>query len=226
MNKDMFINYESINSNLIPQNRAAINPFLNQVDADTPEYFWYYGDTVDLTFDLVGEVIIESTSRIITGVGVTPTLLPQDIVGVTKVYNITDEKLWLLESVQINEESGASTPTWNEIEYEFPTTGDICYINSSRYLRNKIIKIELFDSNHQEIVIKDINKWTSTTTEKPFAREFHIEDDIQSITYSIDGTLSKLLNRGTYYLEMKLFDEDQTFIETLIPQDECKINVR
>lgn len=226
MRKDMFINYESINDNLIPQNRAAINPFLSQVDVNAPEYFWYYGDTVDLTFDLVGEVRIESTSRIITGVGVTPTLLPQDTVGVTKVYNITDERAWLLESIQINEESGTPIPTWGELEYEFPVEGETCYINSSTYLRNKTIKIELFDSKHQEIIVKDINDWTSSTTEKPFAREFHMGDNTQSITYSIDNTLSKLLSRGTYYLEMKLFDENQAFVETLVSQDECKISVR
>ena len=218
--KDMFVNYEDINDNLIPNNKSTI-PYIDYDEKGKKiGYYWYQGDTVDLTLNFEGEVLIEPSSRVITGVGVTPSLLPSDIVGLTKVYNTTDRKAWLLSS------KTGSEGEWSEVAFVLPDFGKTCHVEIGEYLKGKYLKVELYNAQHQEIILKDINKWESSIVDKPFSQVIAVSDTDSQITYSITADLALLLPRGIYYLECKLFDENQSFITTLLSQEDCKITVR
>ena len=217
--KNMFINYENINPGLAPCNAEYIMPYCD-IENTPKEYFWYQGDTISLVFDIVGEILLDTDSRIITGIGVLPTLLPEDIPGTTKVFNTSDSKAWILESIVDGK------ATWKDIPFDPPDFGKAAYVSVRDYLNGKSIKIEIYNKNHQEIILKDINDWLIADSDKPFIKIINITKETERISFDIDEKLSSLLCRGTYYGELKLFDENSNYIQTLIAQEDCKITIK
>lgn len=67
---NMFTNYNYINDNVIPNNNpkktCSCNyrePFANyNAKGDIIGYYWYFGNTVTLDFNITGEVVIEDGS--------------------------------------------------------------------------------------------------------------------------------------------------------------------
>ena len=111
----MFLNYHNIDSNYRPNN--LINAFpskmnsskLDPLDASKPfeeyntkgeltGYFWRYGETLNLEFNIDGEITIESNAMLLKIKGQEPTTVTMGKVG-QRVYNIVDLRSWTCVAV-------------------------------------------------------------------------------------------------------------------------------
>lgn len=219
---NMFMNYNYINSDTIPNNnKKTINrclhkePFTNyDKDGNVTGYYWYFGDTVVLNFNISGEVIVEDGSIVFKIAGQEPDESTRGEID-QKAYNIIDLKAWVC--VAIEQTESGFIYTWNETDFDNNTVGNSVYITAKDYLKDKKIKVQLFDFEHQ--VIRDPDGNFVKASEKVF-------DGNSTINFEIDSELTKLLPRGIYYCEMILFDNHDNYIDTIISQDNMVLNIK
>ena len=211
----MFDNYNNQNTDYIPNNIPYDNkkvfsyptPYTEyNVEGDKIGYYWYYGDTVNLTFDISGELTLESNSIIYYIPSQYPTTLTVGELN-NKAYNVVDLVSWTLTAIL--EDEGLTEYIWTEDEiFSAPTEGDkAVYITASEYIKGMDAKIDIYNFRFENIY----------STIIPAQNE---------ITLSIGKDLSEQLVKGTYYITLTLIDKTtQTYIP-LFKNKECTVDVR
>ena len=219
---NMFTNYNYINDNVIPNNNpkktCSCNykePFANyNAKGDIIGYYWYFGNTVTLDFNITGEVVIEDGSIVYKVSGDKP---DESTIGDIdqKAYNIIDLKAW--SCVAIEEVDNSTVYTWVEIPFDSSAVGKSVYISAKDYLSDKKIKVQLYDFQHQPI--RDDDGKFIESTKRMF-------NGAVNIYFNIDTDLSNKLHRGTYYCEVLVFDKNDNYIQTIFNQNDLVFDIR
>lgn len=208
----MFLNYQNI-ANSYPNNLtesfpvSAIPSKLNPIEASKPYeeynvkgelvgYFWHYGETLKLEFDIDGELTIESDAIIFKVTGVVPTKYTMAKVG-QRAYNIVDFRSWTCLAV----DNGKYI--WEEdSDFTYPLSSDRkVYISSESYLKGKNVEVTLYNFRMEPICKK-------------------LYEAAPTIIFSIDRELSEKLVKGIYYCSVTVFNE-QTSIKVFDTTDGC-----
>lgn len=165
-------------------------------------YYWYYGDTVDIQFDVTGEITVESDSIVYTASGDMP---QENTVGYInqKAYNIVDYISWTC--VAIIEDKY----TWEKDEtFETPINGGrLLFISARNYLKDMLYKICIYDSRYELLYTFD-------------------GDASINISLHIDEDLSKELVKGIYYITLTVANKNSTNFIPLIKDKECVLLVK
>lgn len=216
----MFTNYqseliESYQPNNIVNRFSApmVNTKLNSTDASKPYeehnakgehigYSWYYGETVNLDFEIEGEVTVEPDAFISTTSGTTPDASLTDSAG-KKYYNLKDLRSWCSYIVD-------NKLVWIEdSEFTYPDSGanlKSMYIPAATYLKNKVITVTLYNFR-----MEPIHYW-------------NVKSHNSKVVCSIDKELSMKLRKGVYYCSVTVEDESATF--TVFNSDDCLLLVK
>lgn len=213
----MFLNYQNLADNYIPNNLINTYPHnisnskLNPVDASKPYeeynakgelsgYFWRYGETLNLEFQLDGEITIESDAILLKSAGQTPTEKTIGKIG-QRVYNIIDLRSWTC--IAITDENY----TWQEDkEFTYPLNSDkSVYVSAEDYLSDKQVEVTIYNFR-MEPVVQKIYSGSST------------------IVFHIDNKLSKLLQKGIYYCKVTVFNSDVS--QVVFDTTDCNLIVK
>jgi len=200
----MFLNYHDIADNYTPNNLIKAFPQklndckLDPVDASKPYedynvkgeligYFWRYGETLNLEFNIDGEVTVESDAILYKASGQKPTTSTKGRVG-QKLYNIIDLISWTCVS-NIRREY-----VWQQdAEFTYPLNGDkSVYVTAADYLADKQVEVTLYNFRMEPLCKK-------------------IYAGSPQIIFSIDRELSCSLPRGIYYCSVKVFNDETMF---------------
>ena len=213
----MFLNYQNLADNYIPNNLINTYPHnisnskLNPVDASKPYeeydakgelsgYFWHYGETLNLEFQLDGEITLESDAILLKSAGQTPTEQTVGKIG-QRVYNIIDLRSWTCVAV-VDEKH-----TWQEdSEFTYPLNSDrSVYISAEDYLSDKQVEVTIYNFRMEPVVQK-------------------IYNGSSVIVFHIDKKLSALLQKGIYYCKVTLFNSDVS--QVVFDTSDCNLIVK
>lgn len=213
----MFLNYQNIAKNYVPNN--LINAFpskmnsskLDPLDASKPfeeynakgeltGYFWRQGETLNLEFNIDGEITLEADAILLTAHGQAPTTQTMGKVG-QKAYNIVDLKSWRCAAVS------AMQFIWQEdAEFTYPLNSDrSVYISAADYLKDKEVEVTLYNFRMEPIC------------KKVFAAS-------PTIVFAIDRELSAALPKGIYHCSVTVFNKDVCY--TVFDANDCDLVVK
>lgn len=197
----MFLNYDKISSCYKPNNLECASPSvksytkLDPLKASKPfehynakgeliGYFWQYGETLNLEFNIDGEIVIESDAYVYRAAGDGPNLETRGKIG-QRAYNITDLRSWTCIQIVDNKY------IWEE-DSEFIHDGEDAiesvYVTAEDFLKNKQAEFIIYNFRLEPI-------YTS------------VDDAKTKLIYPIDTELSKKLVKGIYYCSLSIFDE-------------------
>lgn len=157
-------------------------------------YYWNYGQTVYLQFDLDGELAIENSSLVFTTAGSSPNSETTGYIG-QKCYNVIDRKSWTCVAIVDGEF------TWAEDEeFLLPEAGDkLVYIDINDYLKGMLAKITFYNFKFEKV--------------------YSVKSEASShIRVTIDSETSKKFTKGIYYMTLRIIDEennDTTYVPGL-----------
>lgn len=198
----IFDNYQNLDNAYVPNNLSQLFP--KKIPCHRPQfkkpfedynaegkligYYWYYGNTVSLNFNITGEIIVEDTDIIYTAIGQRPTVNTVGQIG-CKAYNVIDLLSWTLVSIHDN------SYIWEQdSEFICPNNGQRnVYFTSEQFLKNRYVKITILNFRKEPIY------------QETFAGD-------QSIVLNIDENLSAKLIKGVYYYNLEIFGQDGTCI--------------
>ena len=164
-------------------------------------YFWHYGDTINLQFDLVGYITVETDSIIYT---ISNEMPDENTVGNIdqKAYNIVDLKSWTCKAIIDNRY------IWEEDnEFTYPVNGNTdVYLSAKEYLQGKKLKISFYNFRYE-----------------PFFETTLNADNL--VTLSIDKELSEKFVKGVYYLTLELYDNIANTYISILHKEDCIIEV-
>jgi hypothetical protein len=213
----MFLNYQNIADNYVPNN--LINAFptrlkeskFNSIEASKPYeeynakgeiegYFWRYGDTLNLEFNIDGEITLEGNALIVSGKGQVPNHTTVGYAG-QRLYNITDLKSYTCKAI-----SGGKY-LWEEDEvFTYPSGAErSVYVSAEDYLKDKQVEVTIYNFR-MEPICKKVYRGSSI------------------IVFSIDKELSNSLVKGIYYCSLRVFSN--TTSETIFEPTDCKLLVK
>ena len=196
----MFLNYQNI-ANSYPNNLIESFPTLQTcsklapVEASRPYeeynakgelvgYFWRHGETLNLEFNIDGELTIESDAIVFKQSGVTPTIHTTGNIG-QRAYNIIDLESWTCIAIELNKY------IWEkDNEFTYPTISERkVYIPAESYLKDKSVEVTLYNFRMEPICKK---LYTAQPT----------------IVFTIDKELSEKLVKGIYYCSVQVFNDE------------------
>ena len=160
-------------------------------------YFWYYGDTINLSIDLFGNAEVEKNSIIFYAHGEAPNA--ETIADINqRAYNIADSKAWQC----------VATGEWEEIPYNAETVGPTTsmYITAQEYLKGKKAIVRILNFRHEEVFCKEM-------------------DASNRISINLDKETSEKFTRGTYYLTLQLSTDYAVIYAPILKYGECRITV-
>lgn len=194
----MFLNYQNV-SNYVPNNmtcacqRGKSYTKLDPVTKGKPYeeydvkgnligYSWYEGETVNLEFNIDGEVLVESDAIILSAKGEQPS---EDIGQINqRAYNVAELKSWTCVSITENKRVWLED---SEFTYDESNTKSV-YISASDYLKDKYISVTIFNFKMKPV-------YTVTFKGDP------------KIILSIDKDISSKLLKGIYYCSLDVFND-------------------
>lgn len=198
----IFDNYQNLDNTYVPNNLSQSFP--KKIPCCKPQfkkpfedynaegkligYYWYYGNTVSLHFNITGEIIVEDTDIIYTAIGQGPTVNTTGPIG-CKAYNVIDLLSWTLVSIHDN------SYIWEQdSQFICPNNGQRnVYFTAEQFLKNRYVKITILNFRKEPIY------------QETFAGD-------QSIVLNIDENLSAKLIKGVYYYNLEIFGQDGTCI--------------
>lgn len=198
----MFLNYHNIADNYTPNNLICSFPVgksytkLDPVQASKPYeeyntkgelvgYFWHYGETLNLEFNIDGEITVEDDALIYYIVGQHPTSQTQGKVS-QKAYNVTDKRSWICTyASEVDKEYGWTED--DEFTYSENSPKHV-YIDASTYLADKSVEVALYNFRMECVCNKTF-------------------DGASKIIFEIDSELSNKLNKGIYYCSLTVFND-------------------
>ena len=159
-------------------------PFEEYDSTGSITYFWYYGDVVDLEFNLNGEMVVEDDAIVYYYDGQTPTENTSGIIG-QKAYNIVNSKEWTLIAID------GTSYLWQEDEqYNPPLIGNRrVYFTIQDYIRDKNVCIKLQDFKYNTIYEQDYS-------------------GDQQLILHISKELSNNMVPGVYYVQLAVVDQN------------------
>ena len=215
----MFLNYQNIADNYKPNN--LINAFphkmnsskLDPLDASKPfeeynakgelsGYFWRQGETLNLEFNIDGEITLEANAILLTSKGQEPTV---DTLGKVnqRAYNVVDLRSWTCSAV-----TTTGKYIWEEdAEFTYPLNSDrSVYISAADYLKDKKVEVTLYNFR-MEPIHKELYPHAAPT-----------------IVFKIDRELSNLLPKGIYHCSVTVFNDDVCY--TIFDTNDCDLLVK
>ena len=214
----MFLNYQNIADNYKPNN--LINAFprkmnsskLDPLDASKPfeeynakgelsGYFWRQGETLNLEFNIDGEITLEANAILLTAKGQAPTLNTLGKVG-QRAYNIVD-----FRSLTCSAVTTTGKYIWEEdAEFTYPLNSDrSVYISAEDYLKDKQVEVTLYNFRMEPICKKLYNA-------------------APTIIFPIDRELSKVLPKGIYHCSVSVFNDEVCY--TIFDANDCDLLVK
>ena len=209
----MFETYETLSNQYIPSNmnkqpcppqttplcpREPKKPYAEyNAEGELVGYWWNYGDTINLEFELEGNIDITESDNYITA----RNFIEGKQILVT-LYNFRHEQI--------------KTQLYNGSDEEFQAilfevarnvnqkTSGVYYIQVKENEEIKYNKVML---------PQDYNKDETYYKEKPVI-----------VNFGIDTELSKTLTKGVYYCSLAILDS--SINATVLGQEECTLNVR
>ena len=200
----MFLNYHNIADNYIPNNlineyskpisytkldpKESSKPFEERdIRGNLIGYFWRQGETLNLEFNIDGEITLENDSIIMKTHGQTPKPTTIAKPG-QRAYNIVDLVSWTCIG------SDATQYYWEpDMEFTYPLNGDKkVYIPAANYLMGKTVEVTLYNFRMEPICKK-------------------LFDAEPTIIFAIDKELSATLPRGIYYCSVDVYDHNVCF---------------
>ena len=227
----MFDNYDTINKKYQPNNLSSAFPKPNPInDKLSPAqlkkpyeeynelgqligYFWYYGDTLNLEFNLSGEVAIDSNVEIYYVENQAPT---RNTIGSLNeneyshyIYNIKDDKWYECKYMtQIGQENEY---IWEEIQepniYNEKDLKSI-YLDISDILKDKRIKVNIYDFRNKLIMSQEY------------------ENPTTQIVFPITQEISQQMTKGTYQCSLVIFNNETQYTNTIFSQYDCVLTVK
>ena len=214
----MFYNYQNIAENYMPNNLMNAFPCkmnaskLNPLDASKPfeeyntkgeltGYFWRQGETLNLEFNIDGEITLESDAIVFKTRGRVPEESTIGYVG-QKLYNIIDQTSF--ECVAV---TSKGKYIWEQdAEFTYPLNGDrSVYITAEDYLRDKTVKVTLYNFRMEPICERT---YPATPT----------------VVFTIDKELSNSLPRGIYYCSVAVMNDEVCY--TIFDSNDCNLLVK
>ena len=213
---DMFTSYQNLSDYYTPNNlnkafhkpqsytkldpREGSKPYeLYNTKGELEGYYWYHGNLLNLEFSIDGEITIESNAIIYKVANKEPDYRTEGRVG-QKIYNIIDYKSW--QCIAVTKEGYE----WKaDAEFTYPLQGEKVYVSADSYLKDKSLKLRIFNFRYQEVI------------EKTF-------QGTSNLIIPIDAELSKLLVKGLYYCTLEV--EGPGVKETIFSINDCKLLVK
>lgn len=213
----MFLNYQNLADNYIPNN--LINAFprrmsdskLDPLDASKPfeeyntkgeliGYFWRYGETLNLEFNIDGEITLENDALIFKTRGQTPNEKTMGKVG-QRLYNIIDLRSWTC----VAKTNGRYL--WNEDEqFTYPLRSNrSVYLSAEDYLKDKEVEVTLYNFRMEPICKK-------------------VFPGRPTVIFGIDKELSQHLVKGIYYCSVAVFNDSVYY--TIFDSNDCNLLVK
>lgn len=212
----MFLNYENI-ADYHPNNLKCSFPVgksytkLDPIQASKPYeeyntkgelvgYFWRYGETLNLEFNIDGEITVESDAMIFVEAGTGPDI---STVGFEeqRAYNIKDMTSWTCTMIV------GDNYIW-EMDTEFvydEHAGTAVYVSAEDFLADKHVEVKLYNFRMEPIYTK-------------------IYDGTSKIILPITADLSKQMKRGIYYCSLTVFNGDVNL--KIFDSHDCILNVK
>lgn len=187
--------------------KSAKKPYEEvNIDGEVTAYYWYYGDAVNLEFDILGELTVASDAKIFYASGQVPDINTVGYIG-QKYYNLIDRNSWTC--VAIRTVDGKNSYYWEiDSTFYYPAgDGESVYIDARDYLVDKDLKLTFFNNKLEEIYSSTIPAQTN-------------------VTFSISSSMSKEFEQGTYYCSLTLLDPISGDKETLLSADDLCLLVK
>lgn len=196
----MFLNYQNIANNYMPNNLTCSFPVgksytkLDPIQASKPYeeyntkgeligYFWRYGETLNLEFNIDGEITIEDDAIILTASGEVPSKTTGKVMQ--RAYNVVDLRSWTCMIVDADGNSD-----WKEDDdFTYSETGKSVYLSAADFLKDKKVDISLYNFRHEPI-------------------HTEVFDGTTKVIFNITPELSKKLIRGIYYCSLTVFNDE------------------
>lgn len=212
----MFVNYQTL-ENYTPDNMKCSFPKgksytkLAPVQASKPYeeydvkgnligYFWRYGDTLNLEFNIEGEIVVESDAIIFVTEGDYPTIETEGKEN-QRCYNVADLRSWtcryIIDGNYIWEED--SEFIWDE------TASETVYISAEEFLEDKFVEVTLYNFRMEPIFRK-------------------VFDGTSKIILPITAELSQVMKKGIYYCSLTVFND--TFKQSIFDSHDCVLSVK
>lgn len=194
----MFLNYENIAKNYTPNNLMCAFPVgksytkLDPIQASRPYeeynakgeligYFWRYGETLNLEFNIDGEIVVEDDAIVLSA----RDQIPSSAVGRLgqRAYNVIDKRSWTCSSIH-NE-----VHVWTEDkEFTYREEGQSVYVTAEDYLADKQVEVTLYNFRMEPI-------------------HTEIFAGKSKVILAITPELSKKLLRGIYHCSLNVFND-------------------
>lgn len=213
----MFYNYQNIADNYMPNNLMNAFPTkhkdskLNPLEASKPYeeynakgelegYYWRYGETLNLEFNIDGEITIESDALVVSGKGQAPDNKTIGEIG-QRYYNVGDLKSYTCLAA-VN-----GLYLWQEDEdFTYPVNEDrSVYISAEDYLNGKTAEVTIYNFRMEPVC------------QKVYAAS-------PKIRFFIDSELSRALVKGIYYCSVRVFDNMTNVVA--FDTTDCKLLVK
>lgn len=209
----MFTGYNDNTTLLCTEEKTMCDEVVEKYSNNTPYaeynaegeivgYYWYYGDTVDIQFDITGELTVEQDAIVYTCLGEKPTEKTAGKIN-QKAYNVVDCLSWTCVAIENDRY------LWQEdIDYtEEIENGRLLYITAREYLKDKQYNICI--KNQQSGLLYSFCDKASSL-----------------ITLHIDKELSEKLIRGIYYITLTISDDNNRVFIPLVEDKDCTIIVK
>lgn len=214
----MFLNYHNIADNYKPNNLVRSFPVgksytkLDPLKCSKPYeeynvkgeligYFWHYGETINLEFNIDGEITVESDAIIFTNRGDFPDVNTQGKVN-QRAYNIVDLISWTCTNVIED-----NYYVWEqdlEFEYDECSSTSI-YVPAQEYLLGKYVELTLYNFRMEPIYQESTKAGTS-------------------VLFEIDQELSAKMVKGIYYCSLSVYNSDMR--KTIFTAKDCTLLVK
>lgn len=161
-------------------------------------YFWNYGETLNLEFNITGELTIESDAIVYTMPSESPTEHTRGYVG-QQAYNVAEFKSWTCTSVV------EEYYIWTENEDFNPQGSKNLYISASDYLKDKELVFTVYNFRHESI-------WSTTHA------------GTSRLIIPITKERSAKMLKGIYYCSLSVVGEDVSM--TIFNHNDCILLVK
>lgn len=211
----MFLNYDNIAKNYVPNNLMCSFPVgksytkLNPVNSSKPYeeydfkgdlvgYFWRYGETLNLEFNIDGEITVEDDAIVLTSAG----LVPSDSEGNInqRAYNTIDKRSWTCSNINNDKREWAEDDV-----FTYPEFGNSVYFTAEEYLKDKKVDVTLYNFRMEPI-------------------HTEIFSGASKIIFKIDSELSKKLTKGIYYCSLTVIND--SICLPIFNSSDCKLLVK
>ena len=215
----MFLNYQGIADNYTPNNLICSFPVgksytkLDPINASKPYeeynvkgeligYYWHYGETLNLEFNIDGEITVENDAILFYNRGQTPNGATAGKVG-QRAYNILDQRSWTCVSVSDVDKQYIWEED-SEFTYDESAPKSI-YISAEDYLKDKHLCVTIYNFRMEPVHTQTFN-------------------GSSKVILKITKDLSQLLKKGIYYCSLEVIDDEIRL--PIFSSEDCILSVR